>query len=58
MGIYKPTEFSANIFLDVYNGHIRTLDHVLHMRPAAFHVMMADLYFLARCVFECPIDHH
>jgi hypothetical protein len=41
-------EFSANGFLDVYEGHVNTLNHILEMRPDAFHIMMADIYSQAR----------
>jgi Domain of unknown function (DUF6532) len=48
-GFHRSTEFSANQYLDVYNGHTRTLNHILDRRPGAYHVMMADIYSLARC---------
>ncbi len=32
-------EFSANTFLDVYQGHIDTLHHIWDNRTSAFHVM-------------------
>ncbi|KAF8264431.1 hypothetical protein EI94DRAFT_1703253 [Lactarius quietus] len=37
-------EFSANAFLDVYNGHVNTLKHIRERREGAFHLMMADIY--------------
>jgi hypothetical protein len=47
-GTYQATEFSANVYLDVYVGHIRTMDHILKNRVGAFHRMMGDLYAQAR----------
>jgi hypothetical protein len=51
-------EFSANGFLDVYEGHVNTLNYILAQRPDAFHIMMADIYSQARCVqrmFICAL---
>ena len=47
-GIYQAAEFSADAYLDVYDGHIGTLSRIECERPNAFHLMMAELYDLAR----------
>jgi hypothetical protein len=41
-------EFSANAYLDVYFGHVNTLNHIAEQREGAYHVMMADIYAQAR----------
>jgi len=43
-GVQKNIEFSANAFLDVYNGHINTFNHIRNNREGAFHTMMTDIY--------------
>ncbi|KAI9433896.1 hypothetical protein H4582DRAFT_1788704, partial [Lactarius indigo] len=43
-GEQQVTEFSANAYLDVYNGHVNTLNHIRKEREGAFHLMMADIY--------------
>jgi hypothetical protein len=35
-------------YLDVYNGHINTLDEIKERQCGAFHSMMNDIYMLAR----------
>jgi hypothetical protein len=47
-GVHKAVEFSANAFLDVYNGHINTFTHIRENREEAYHGMMGDIYRLAR----------
>jgi hypothetical protein len=47
-GEQQFTEFSANSYLDVYNGHVDTLHLILDKRAGAFRVMMADIYSQAR----------
>ncbi|KAN0137996.1 hypothetical protein V8E53_004215 [Lactarius tabidus] len=37
-------EFSANAYLDVYNGHVNTLKHIRERHEGGFHLMMADIY--------------
>jgi hypothetical protein len=39
-------------YIDAYDGHIGTLKHLRTQRPSAFHVMMANLYNLARCLSQ------
>ena len=71
LGDHEASEFSANAiihinictwpnaYLDVYNGHISTLNHIRDQPPVAFHVMMMDLYNLARCSSRVRYyDHH
>ncbi|KAF8262113.1 hypothetical protein EI94DRAFT_1809271 [Lactarius quietus] len=43
-GEQQIAEFSANAYLDVYHGHVNTLNHIQDKRPGAFHLMMADIY--------------
>jgi hypothetical protein len=45
-------EFSANTFLNVYQGHIDTLNHVRDQCNSAFHVMMHDIFDKAQWVFR------
>jgi hypothetical protein len=44
--------FSANMFLDVYLGHINTLKSIKEKNGMAFHSMMMDIYAQARYVVE------
>lgn len=43
-GSQQVTEFSANTYFDVYQGHINTLRLIRDKRGNAFHRMMADIY--------------
>ena len=43
-GALMPMGFSANAFLDVYQGHVNTFQHIRDQRSASFHTMMADIY--------------
>jgi hypothetical protein len=43
-GEQQVAEFSANAYLDVYNGHVNTLKHIRDKRVGGFHLMMADIY--------------
>ncbi|KAN0141135.1 hypothetical protein V8E53_000891 [Lactarius tabidus] len=43
-GEQQITEFSANAYLDVYNGHVNTLKHIRERHEGGFHLMMADIY--------------
>ena len=47
-GKQQVMEFSANAYLDVYNGHVNTLKHIQEHRAGAFHLMMVDIYAKAR----------
>ena len=43
-------DFSANMFQDVYNGHIGTLMDIKKKNLAAFNSMLVDIYVQARYV--------
>ncbi|KAN0109142.1 hypothetical protein V8E52_009573 [Russula decolorans] len=43
-GEHQPAEFSANSYLDVYDGHVNTFNHIKERHLGAYHTMMADLY--------------
>ena len=47
-GEQQVAEFSANAYLDVYNGHVNTLKHIQDHRAGAFHLMMVDIYTKAK----------
>ena len=47
-GEQQVAEFLANVYLDVYIGHVNTLKHIRDHRPGAFHLMMADIYIKAK----------
>ena len=47
-GTHQSIKFTSDAFLDVYNGNIYTLNNIKTKRPRAFHLMMADVYSLAR----------
>ncbi|KAF8266315.1 hypothetical protein EI94DRAFT_1701829 [Lactarius quietus] len=44
-GEQQVMEFSANVYLDVYNGHVNTLNHIRDKRPARSMEMMGTLVF-------------
>ncbi|KAH9033539.1 hypothetical protein EDB85DRAFT_1890212 [Lactarius pseudohatsudake] len=43
-GEQQVTEFSANTYLDVYLGHVNTLNHICVNREGVYHLMMADIF--------------
>ncbi|KAH9174429.1 hypothetical protein EDB89DRAFT_2149430 [Lactarius sanguifluus] len=43
-GKQQVTEFSANTYLDVYLGHVNTLNHICVNREGVYHLMMADIF--------------
>jgi hypothetical protein len=43
-GKQQTFEFSTNAYMDTYNGHVGTLNHILKKHECAFHVMMSDIY--------------
>jgi hypothetical protein len=43
-GVHRFMEFSSNAFLDPYNGHVNTFEHIRKNRGDAFHLMMGDIY--------------
>jgi hypothetical protein len=49
-GKYRTHDFSANMFQDVYNGHIGTLMDIKKKNLAAFNSMLVDIYMQARYV--------
>ena len=52
-GKQQVADFSANSYLDVYQGHVNSMKQIEVQRSAAFHSMMADIYSKARCVYTC-----
>ncbi|KAF8270614.1 hypothetical protein EI94DRAFT_1797987 [Lactarius quietus] len=46
-GEQQVMEFLANMYLDVYNGHVNTLNHMRDKHPGAFHLLMADIHVRA-----------
>ena len=47
-GTHQAVEFSANAYLDVYLGHINTLQLIQQKQGNAYHTIMADIYSKAR----------
>ena len=47
-GSHKTIEFSANAFIDVYDGHINTFEHLRKNHADTFHFMMSDIYSQVR----------
>ncbi|KAH9997087.1 hypothetical protein BJV77DRAFT_923028, partial [Russula vinacea] len=43
-GEHRPIGFSANMFLNVYFGHINTIKHIEDNNNRVFHSMMSDIY--------------
>ncbi|KAH9075025.1 hypothetical protein EDB83DRAFT_2515878 [Lactarius deliciosus] len=43
-GEQQVTEFSANTYLDVYLGHVNTLNHICANREGVYHLMMVDIF--------------
>jgi len=43
-GFHQSMDFSANAFLDVYQGHVDTLQHIQDHRASSFHIMMRDIF--------------
>ena len=48
MGKHQVLEFSANAYMDMYQGHVNMFKHILEHREHAFHIMMSDIYSRAR----------
>ncbi|KAF8266161.1 hypothetical protein EI94DRAFT_1803486 [Lactarius quietus] len=46
-GEYKWYHFTANMYLDIYKGHLDTLDKIKNQRKGTYHRMMSDIYYLA-----------
>ncbi|KAF8268602.1 hypothetical protein EI94DRAFT_1700100 [Lactarius quietus] len=49
-GNQQVMEFSMNTYLDVYQGHINTLQLIWDGQYGAFHSMMVEIYSKASCV--------
>jgi len=47
-GTHRGLEFSASMYLDVYLGHVGTLEHIQDERQHSFHAMMSEIYLRAR----------
>lgn len=43
-GKHEPTNFSADRYLEPYDGHVYNLEYIRTTKPTAFHTMMAHLY--------------
>ncbi|KAH9011111.1 hypothetical protein EDB83DRAFT_2530442 [Lactarius deliciosus] len=43
-GEQQVTEFSANTYLDVYLGHVNTLNHICVNQEGVYHLMMMDIF--------------
>jgi uncharacterized protein DUF6532 len=52
-GEHKAIEFSANAYLDVYNGNVETIKRMRMDHEDKFHLMMSDIYLQARLVPQC-----
>jgi hypothetical protein len=48
MGQHQPKDFSTNTFMDMYQGHVDTFNHIREHRNSAFQLMMGDLYMQAK----------
>jgi hypothetical protein len=48
-GQHQHADFSANSFIDVYQGHVQTLQHILDQREGAYYQLTETIYTLARC---------
>ncbi|KAI0706333.1 hypothetical protein C8Q76DRAFT_696627 [Earliella scabrosa] len=46
-GVYKPTSFSADSYLDAYNEHIVLLQGIKDTNVRAYHTIMHRLYTAA-----------
>ncbi|KAI9436434.1 hypothetical protein H4582DRAFT_2058711 [Lactarius indigo] len=55
MGEQQVTEFSASVYLDVYNGHINTLHQIKERRSGAFRAMMSEIYTQASAAVDVGV---
>jgi hypothetical protein len=46
----QDVEFTSSTFLDVYTGNVNTLKYIQESKAAAYHLIMKNIYQLARCV--------
>lgn len=51
-GKHRAVGFFANMFLDVYFGHINTIKVIMERNNTAFHSMLAEIYERARYVIQ------
>ncbi|KAH9004437.1 hypothetical protein EDB86DRAFT_3071917 [Lactarius hatsudake] len=54
-GEQQIMEFSTNSYLDVYLGHVNTLELIREKRSSAFRSMMADIYSQASTVTDAGV---
>ncbi|KAH9168126.1 hypothetical protein EDB89DRAFT_2074246 [Lactarius sanguifluus] len=54
-GEQQIAEFSTNSYLDVYLGHVNTLELIREKRSSAFRSMMADIYSQASTVTDAGV---
>lgn len=43
-GICIKTEFNADVYEDVYRGHVAALTNIQRTNPDGYHRLMADIY--------------
>ncbi|KAF8260484.1 hypothetical protein EI94DRAFT_1811632 [Lactarius quietus] len=55
-GNEQQAEFSANTYLDVYKGHVNTLQLIKDCQYGAFHTTIVEIYSKASFVTENPGD--
>jgi hypothetical protein len=48
----SKTDFSASLYADAYNRHIKTLSDIKTRNPRAYHVLMATLFNECWCVCQ------
>jgi hypothetical protein len=51
-GVHESANFSADRYMETYNGHIHSLERIRTRHSAAFHTTMSQLYTLARYITE------
>ena len=56
MGEQKPMDFTANMYLDVYGGHISSFDKMEKEQNSTYHCMMANLYQLVVYGFRSDLN--
>ncbi|KAF8264487.1 hypothetical protein EI94DRAFT_1805780 [Lactarius quietus] len=53
-GEQQTHKFSANVYMDVYAGHVNTLRHIMENQEGAFHIMMSDIHTQASTTPSTP----
>jgi len=51
-GICIKTDFNADVYEDVYLGHMKALSNIRRTNPDGYHRLMADLYNMSLSVFH------